>query len=71
VAPVLGKLRAETESSACFWSALCKHLSDHRFVSVLRDPSLFKKAMPGGGMAMVARYVDDRAFAVSDPAQHT
>ncbi len=26
--------------------------------------------MPDGGVIMVASYVDDLAFAVSDPAQH-
>jgi hypothetical protein len=58
------------QSSACFWTALCKHLIDHGFVSILGDPCLFKKVMPDGGVIMVASYVDDLTFAVSDPAQH-
>ena len=59
------------QSSACFWSALCKHLTDHGFVSILGDPCLFKKVMPDGGVIMVASYVDDLTFAVSDQSQHS
>ena len=58
------------QSSACFWQAMQDHLVANGFTSLLGDPCLFRKEMPGGGVILVVTYVDDCTFAVSQPTDH-
>jgi hypothetical protein len=53
------------QSSHSFWNALSQHLKDNGFEAMMGDPCLFRKEMPGGGVILVATYVDDLSFAVS------
>ena len=56
------------QSSACFWSAVHKHLTGHGFTSILGDPCLFRKLLPNGKEILVCTYVDDLSYGVSDSA---
>jgi hypothetical protein len=42
------------QSSACFWTSMCAHLTANGFVSILGDPCLFRKEMPDGGIVLAA-----------------
>ena len=56
------------QSSACFWTAVHKHLVAHGFVSILGDPCLFRKVLPDGKQILVCCYVDDLTYGVTDIA---
>lgn len=58
------------QSSACFWSSMCKHLQENGFESILGDPCLFRKKMADGGIILVATYVDDVTFSTTNPSGH-
>ena len=58
------------QSSACFWSSICKHLQENGFESIMGDPCLFRKEMPDGGIILVATYVDDVTFSTTNPSGH-
>lgn len=57
------------QSSACFWTAMHKHLVENDFVSILGDPCLFRKEFPDGRIILAVLYVDDCTFAVSKEKQ--
>ena len=54
------------QSSACFWTAMHKHLVKNGFVSILGDPCLFRKEFPDGRIILAVLYVDDCTFAISE-----
>ena len=58
------------QAGACFWQAVHSHLLENGFTSTLGDPCLLRKEMPGGGVILVATYVDDLTFAISNPDDH-
>ena len=51
------------QSSFAFWTVLHKHLVAKGFKSVLGDPCLFVKEIPGVGPIYCATYVDDIVYA--------
>jgi hypothetical protein len=53
------------QSSHSFWNALSSHLKVNGFEAIMGDPCLFRKEMPGGGVILVATYVDDVTYSVS------
>jgi hypothetical protein len=54
------------QSSACFWTALNKHLVSQGFKSVTGDPCVFKKVLPDGKIIFACTFVDDITYGVSD-----
>jgi len=56
------------QSSACFWTAVHKHLVSKGFSNVVGDPCLFRKVLPNGKVILLCSYVDDLTFGVSDQA---
>ena len=56
------------QSSACFWTAVHKHLVSKGFSNILGDPCLFRKVLPDGKVILLCSYVDDLTFGVSDDA---
>jgi len=54
------------QSSCAFWNAMSSHLIDKGFVSILGDPCLFRRILPNGKIILVATYVDDITFSVTD-----
>ena len=56
------------QSSACFFTAIHKHLVSKGFSSILGDPCLFRKVLPNGKVILLCTYVDDLSFGVSDIA---